>query len=582
MAQALRDPELGQRQLMETVRTLPILIMFHLCVATAISILAGSHIEPQVLHGWQAAVLLSAMLLMLLVYVARKPQGFASFSRVMMIVSPVIGLVLGLTWMIPLLIFADQVPIAVLQVIEIMEATVVAIAMICLIRLPLASLMFYGTVAAGTLWNFHMDATPGHSYLAFGALCAFLLALFSALGLIHGNFITHWRTEKSLLRQTQVVKLLLNDYENASRDWLWEVDNEFRLTHFSDQVVQQAQWSRGELENAAVTEVLGLCAESTRQLVSHMTAGDIVKDLLSNARIGKEERLWSITARPVFSDLGEPLGYRGVAKDVTLAHAQERQLREAKEEAERANLAKSQFLAVISHELRTPINAIVGFTEILSSAQSDFLPAAKRRDYLNTIMESARHLEGLINDVLEATRMERALLNLDEERYDAAEVVEIAMKICRDHALSAKISIIGHVIEDVEITGDITRLKQVILNLLTNAIKFSPEGGIVNVDMQRGPDQQLLIRIRDAGIGISGEDAKRVFEPFVQVENGSDRRFGGMGLGLSIARKIARLHGGDVTLSGDLGIGTEACFSLPSSRVRWPKPSAVRAGAVAA
>ena len=125
--------------------------------------------------------------------------------------------------------------------------------------------------------------------------------------------------------------------------------------------------------------------------------------------------------------------------------------------------------------------------------------------------------------------------------------------------------------DNIGITGDVTRLKQVFLNLLTNAIKFTPAGGIVNVDMERSPQGQLILAVRDAGIGIAQSDIERVFDPFFQAENSSSRRYGGMGLGLAIARKIARLHGGDVTLASEPGAGTTASLILPASRIHWPQ-----------
>jgi signal transduction histidine kinase len=299
-------------------------------------------------------------------------------------------------------------------------------------------------------------------------------------------------------------------------------------------------------------------------------------------RVAEKKQYWKITGRPLRDDRDRFTGYRGVGRDITHQHDAEIEIRNAKDLAEQASAAKSQFLAVISHELRTPINAIVGFSEVLNSSHGESLPSVNRKDYLNTILESAKHLQGLINDVLDATRIERGTLQLTEQDNDAAELVEVAIKICRDQATTGKISIVAHVSEDVIVTGDMTRLKQVILNLLTNAIKFSPEGGVVNIDMQRRNDGALTISVRDAGVGISAADAERVFEPFVQADGSITRRFGGMGLGLSIARRIARMHGGDVTLSGEVGVGTDARLILPAARVRWPKKSQAVSGKVAA
>ena len=258
-----------------------------------------------------------------------------------------------------------------------------------------------------------------------------------------------------------------------------------------------------------------------------------------------------------------------IERDVTKLADLEQQARLAIYAAETANLAKTNFLAAMSHELRTPINAIVGFCEILNDPNSEILSSESRQSYLNTIIENANHLQSMINDILDVTRLERGSFQLVEQNNDGAEIVEAALKLCRKQAEDSSISIVAHLIDDVSIRGDLARLKQVVQNLLANAIKFSPHGSIVNIEMQRGSNLEFVLLIRDAGIGMSEEDASRVFDSFLQVEEGSARRFEGMGLGLSIARRIARLHGGDVTLDGKLGIGTEARFSLPAVRVDW-------------
>ena len=258
-----------------------------------------------------------------------------------------------------------------------------------------------------------------------------------------------------------------------------------------------------------------------------------------------------------------------IQNDDSLSDDLEQQAQLALATAETANLAKSNFLSAMSHELRTPINAIVGFCEILNAPHSEMLSADSRQTYLNTIIENANNLQSMINDILDVTRFERGSFQLVEQNSDAAEIVEAALKFCRKQAEASGISIVAHLIDDVSVRGDLVRLKQVVQNLLANAIKFSPQGSIVNIDMQRGPDLEFILLIRDAGIGMSDEDSTRVFDSFLQVEEGAARRFEGMGLGLSIARRIARLHGGDITLNGKLGIGTEARFSLPAARVKW-------------
>jgi signal transduction histidine kinase len=202
------------------------------------------------------------------------------------------------------------------------------------------------------------------------------------------------------------------------------------------------------------------------------------------------------------------------------------------------------------------------------------LPQDARADHVQTILESSRHLQALINDVLDATRMERGVIKLAEQEADAAELVEIAVKMCRTAAERSDATIVAHVVEGVELRCDVVRLKQVLINLVTNAVKFSSAGSFIRIDFERTETGGLAFAVKDTGIGIRRDDIERMFEPFVQSDEGMGRRFGGIGLGLAIARKIALLHGGTVTLDSDLGIGTTARLVLPAWRVSWPKDAA--------
>ena len=159
---------------------------------------------------------------------------------------------------------------------------------------------------------------------------------------------------------------------------------------------------------------------------------------------------------------------------------------------------------------------------------------------------------------------------LSEQDNDVAELVEASIRQNREKAEKAELTIIGKLDENISLKADVSRLNQIISSLLNNAIKFSPKGGIIHVEMLRGQEGQFILSIRDAGIGIAAADVERIFENFNQADSGHSRRFGGVGLGLSIARRIARLHGGDVKLESTAGAGTTALLVMPADRVRWP------------
>ncbi len=392
----------------------------------------------------------------------------------------------------------------------------------------------------------------------------------------HRLALQHTAASQEVVRQKDIISLLLKDFEQGASDWLWETDRDGQLTYFSQRlcdVVGQpaAAIERHSLADAAGTEA-GRAAGWTG-FAETMARRQPISDCLLEVLRGGERTWWHIDARPLFGGNGEFIGYRGVGRDVTEERNAQEQLISAKEKAEAANAAKSQFLSVMSHELRTPLNSIVGFSQLLASSQADYLSDAARNEYFKTILESSNHLKSLIDDILDASRIERGTLTLVEQEMDAAELVEVAVKMCRDAAEKADVTIVARVVDGIEIKGDVTRLKQVLINLIANAAKFSKAGEFVDVALKRTGEGGLAIAVRDSGIGIKPDDIQRIFEPFVQADDGMSRRFGGVGLGLSIARKIARLHNGDVTIESQASAGTTASLLLPAQRVTWPKPA---------
>lgn len=238
------------------------------------------------------------------------------------------------------------------------------------------------------------------------------------------------------------------------------------------------------------------------------------------------------------------------------------ELEQARETAESANRAKSGFLAVISHELRTPLNAIMGYVELLM-LELDGPLTAGQRGILDRIRQSQRHLLALIEDVLGFAQVEAGRLSF-----------MLQPVIVRD-ALSAIEPIIAHESEKKGLTlsiaetdprlvvyADPGKLRQIVLNLVTNAIKFTPEGGSICVAAERGPDS-VIIRVSDTGIGIAPDDLPRVFDPFFQVDQGGTRRYPGVGLGLSIVRDATLAMKGDASIESEQGKGTTVSIRLP-------------------
>jgi signal transduction histidine kinase len=238
--------------------------------------------------------------------------------------------------------------------------------------------------------------------------------------------------------------------------------------------------------------------------------------------------------------------------------------RSARDAAETSNRLKSEFLANMSHELRTPLNAILGFSEMIGMEVLG--PGRPQyRGYANDIHFAGSHLLSLINEVLDLSKAEAGKLELRCEQVDVAELIEECMRLVRGRAGEQDLNIRANVRRLPPLFADRLRVKQILLNLLSNAIKFTPEGGEVALDAD-WDGGQMIIEVRDTGIGIAPEMIPLAFEPFRQVDSVLARRFEGTGLGLSLVKSFMALHGGDVTIRSALGKGTTVSVSFPQAR----------------
>ena len=248
-------------------------------------------------------------------------------------------------------------------------------------------------------------------------------------------------------------------------------------------------------------------------------------------------------------------------RDVSRERAYEASLLQARQEAEGLAMAKSRFLANMSHELRTPLNAIIGFSDIMRSKLFGPMPE-RYAEYAALIHESGGHLLDLINDVLDMSTIEAERFELAREEFDAREAVAAALRLTRVQADQAKTALRGALPpEALEVNADRRALKQIVLNLVSNALKFTPSGGQVNV-VARAQRGELEIIVADTGVGISKADLVRLGRPYEQA-GGPEQRALGTGLGLSLVRAFAELHGGSMTIKSVLGEGTAVTVRLP-------------------
>lgn len=237
-----------------------------------------------------------------------------------------------------------------------------------------------------------------------------------------------------------------------------------------------------------------------------------------------------------------------------------RELELAREHAEHANVAKSQFLATMSHEIRTPLNSVLGFTNLLLQSEGN----PERRDQLKTVKGSGEALLVLLNDILDLSKIEAGALELEETEFDFSDLINSVMNLTGPNAHGRGIELAVYIDPDVPqyLVGDPGRIRQILLNLIGNAIKFTHDGGIsVIVSIGGEPDGQVVkLDVRDTGVGIDPNVLPRLFDKFTQADASTTRRYGGTGLGLSICKELAELMGGSISATSTMGVGS--CFSI--------------------
>jgi two-component system, cell cycle sensor histidine kinase PleC len=262
-------------------------------------------------------------------------------------------------------------------------------------------------------------------------------------------------------------------------------------------------------------------------------------------------------------------------KDALIAEIEEEKAisDEARRRAESANMAKSKFLATMSHELRTPLNAILGFSEVMKSELLGPVQNDNYKEYCSNIHDSGRHLLQLINEILDLSRIEAGRYELHEEPVRLSDVVQDCLRLLNLRAESKGLHVSLELDRKLgQLWADERAIRQVCLNLITNAIKFTPRGGHVDIVVRNTPEGGQLLSVKDTGPGIPKEEIPKVMQPFGQGSLAHQTAEGGTGLGLPIVQNLVELHGGTFELHSELRKGTEAVVLLPPSRVLRPMP----------
>jgi signal transduction histidine kinase len=251
-----------------------------------------------------------------------------------------------------------------------------------------------------------------------------------------------------------------------------------------------------------------------------------------------------------------------------------RRIRSAKEDAEAANYAKSEFLATMSHELRTPLNAIIGFSQLINTQALGPIGHHSYVEYSGDIEESGQNLLDIINDILAITKIEAGKLELRAQDVRYCDLAKQTAALLEDEITSKRLILNNELpSQDVMIQGDHQLLRQVLKSLLSNAIKYTPEGGEITVSAAMPDANSIEITVQDQGIGIAAEDMATAMEPFGQVETSLTRKNGGIGLGLPLSKKIVEAHGGTLVMVSEVDVGTSVKVWLPSASIGYQSDS---------
>ena len=400
------------------------------------------------------------------------------------------------------------------------------------------------------------------------------LSLFQTLSDHVGGAIIRIQSEE---RQKASEKRF-KDIANSMADWIWEVDAEGRFTYCSDKVQDILGYTADEILGKThfdmmVPEEVNKITEIFGEIIANK---EVIKNL-ENWNVRKDGRRVCLLTNgvPILDENGDLLGYRGIDNDITERKQAEEEIKKARDEAdekalqaELANSAKSDFLANMSHEIRTPMNGVIGMTGLLL----DTSLTSEQREYTETIRTSGDSLLTVINDILDFSKIESGKLDLELQTFSLNACMEEAFDIIVSKAEEKNIELVQIVDKNApaSIIGDVTRLRQILVNLLNNAIKFTEKGEIVLTVKSKkinSKTHEFHFTVKDTGIGIPKDRMDRLFKSFSQVDSSTTRKYGGTGLGLTISKKLSEMMGGSMWVESEEGKGSTFHFTIIAESV---------------
>jgi PAS domain S-box-containing protein len=406
------------------------------------------------------------------------------------------------------------------------------------------------------------------------------LSLIAQIEVNHGELASAYRIQQQTEEKLRSSEARFREVVDIPGKYVWETTLEGKILFTSGRVEEVLGYSPEEMSKRGFFE--GLVAEdavvATAKFYYAAQKAQRFSDLEFRAKTKGGNVIW-LTARgvPMYGPEGRKLiGYRGVCEDITERKQIQQELITAKDAAENANRAKSEFLANMSHEIRTPMNAIVGMTGLLLGTNLN----SEQRDYSQTIRQSADTLLTIISEILDFSKIEAGKLELESHAFDLALLIEEAIDCVGIQAGEKGVELFWQIATDLApgYMGDVTRLRQILVNLLANAVRFTAKGD-VNINVTRaqneGGEAFVLFSVWDTGIGIPADKIDRLFQSFSQVDASTTRKFGGTGLGLAISRKLTEMMGGNIWVESEENKGSGFHVAVPLKEAVAPKPLVV-------
>ena len=364
------------------------------------------------------------------------------------------------------------------------------------------------------------------------------------------------------------------DFSRSGSDWFWEMDDQLRYSYLSEDLFKHAGFNPSDLLGKKRTD-MPITGASQKDIDDHFNIlnsrlpfRDFVFSIHNQSNV-----VWlSISGQPIFDDQRKFSGYRGTGKNVTEEIELDLNLQKAMEQAQAANIAKSQFLATMSHELRTPMTGVIGFSDLLLDDNLSEQSAIKVR----RIKDSAHSLLRLLNDILDMSKIDAGKMEIENIDFDFHDLInQTILQTRKSRNSDDNLKLVLELSSDFpkDINSDPTRVRQILINLIGNAIKFTDKGtiSITGQVIESNPGLKTLkISVKDTGIGMSKETVGKLFNEFTQADASISRRYEGTGLGLAICKRLVELLNGQIGVDSAIGIGSCFWFTLPYSEVSKP------------